>query len=488
MSTPGSEEEEYTSAEESQDNLDTAVIDTSEEEDNNEDNIPDVAADNLPPPVDPQPQPNPAMAPPAAVYNDVPRPPQEVIKLRSTAGAHKGHITRVSNALNAIIADTTPANVTSKNTANRLIQYLKQLEDQQAKLDDIYVKLIVLNPVNEGVYSKAIDDINKETEKVISATVTLLGLIPDGDADLPADASQGGPRTAASAAKANLALKPTELSLQCPPIQLPRWLQQFESFWRTSNLNVLSIQDQQAYFLQYMDAGLRTQVQSRITRVTPIYGAGHSCVEALKSLFKERYPTFQRRELFFELKHRGGPRELPGYLQQLEELADAADLHDLDRDTLVAYRALSGIADKELRRLCAREENLTLDRFRALLIQRVRESENLHQATEGAGRMAIGDPILAATQLKCHYCGIKGHLKADCRKRMREEGQGGRGSGKKNDKYDKHKKKSYKKSSYKKSKTHQARAATAAAETESSSEESDSSTSDSSTAEEAKQA
>ena len=483
MSSPVPEESfESADEEEVQDYLDDTVIGYGEG-DNLEDDVPEVAANVLPPQADPVLQINPAMAP---VYNDVPRPSAEVITLRRTAGGHKGHITRVSNALNAIIAGTNPLNVTSKNTANRLIQYLKQLEEQNAKLDDVYVKLIALNPVNEGVYLKAIEDVGKETEVVITETINLLGQIPDGDADLPADAGQGGPRTAASAAKANLALKPTELSLQCPPIQLPRWLQQFESFWRTSNLNVLSIQDQQAYFLQYMDAGLRAQLQARISRQTPIYGAGDSCVEALKSLFRERYPTFQRRELFFDLKHRGGPRELPSYLQQLEDLADAADLHNLDRDTLVAYRALSGISDKELRRLCAREENLTLDRFRALLIQRVRESENLHQATEGAARMSIGDPILAATQLKCHYCGIKGHLKAECRKRMREEGQGGSGSGKKNDKY-KNKKKNHKKSSYKKGKTHQARAATAAADTESSSDESDSSTSDSSTAEETTQ-
>ena len=310
------------------------------------------------PDVAPPPQPATNMP----VYNDAVAPSAEVRKLRGSAAAHKGHVTRIASVLATLTKEFTGKEntVTSPAAASEFKDYLDRLEDQREKLDNVWADLLEADPTNLAVYQDQRNQVSEQADGCIAAAIRVMGRLPGGAAPAGRAEANRGPRAAASAAKANLALQPKELSLTQPPTEVPKWLDQWHGFYSTSNLALLSTENQQAYFFQYLDTGLRAAIKAKVDAATPIYGADLSCVAALRQCFAQRYPLFQRRSQFFEHRHTGGIRDLPAFLQSCEDLATSAELETITRDSLIAFKALSSIKDTELRRLCAREEELSL--------------------------------------------------------------------------------------------------------------------------------
>ena len=177
--------------------------------------------------------------------------------------------------------------------------------------------------------------------------------------------------------KANSALKPDDLTLERSPVELTHWQQRFRAYYRTSNMDLLPPNDQKEYLNASLDHTVQGLLDARIVPGAAILEGPGSCFEVLRTLWLERYPLFQRRHQFFTIDFKGALTDLPQFMSKLEELAKSAEVQDLDASTLKAYKALSCVEDTELRRLCWREETLTLTKFRQLVIQRVREAENL---------------------------------------------------------------------------------------------------------------
>ena len=311
-----------------------------------------------------------------------------------------------------------------------------------------------------------IDEVNHycdEADRALVRADLLLGQLPVLDQGDDAENRGTARPTAPAAVKANMALKPFVLTLDHTPVQMTRWLEAWKAFYDTSNLGLLSNSNVQSYFKAFIDDQLREVLFARVTEATPVFGI-HSVESELKSIFLERFPLFHRREVFFEAKFTGSIRDVPSFVNNLEALALAAELDAIDRETLVAYKGLQAINDKELKRLAAREESLTLDRFRQLIVQRVRESGNMRSAHDFPADTSVN----AINQIgPCYYCQKPGHLASDCYKKKndrnssssssskRKEGKSKSKSSSKQEKEVKYvnkkkKKKSTKKSSYKK--------------------------------------
>jgi hypothetical protein len=214
-----------------------------------------------------------------------------------------------------------------------------------------------------------------------------------------------------------MALKPTILSLENDPIELRAWTTQFNAFYRTSNIDQCTILDQQAYLVSYMDAHLKLTMTDNIALDTALFGNG-GCFDVLERLFLERYPLFRRRETFFMADFNGHIREVVSFVAKLTKLAQSGECEQLGLDDLVTYKALSVVKDKELRRLCAREDNLTKARYCQLALQRAREVETFEEEKLKADSL---NAISNTKDKECYYCGILGHIATDCRKRVREE-------------------------------------------------------------------
>ena len=388
--------------------------------------------------------------------NPVPVTQAEIASLKAESKGYRIWVTRRINIIEATLKELDKEGaVFSINTTIQLQGLLKDYEEAYAKLVKGFAMLMIVEPGSENRLQGQLNDLVQANQPILSKATAMFGKLPvvQPPVQQPQGANRGQqPAAVPSAAKANMALKPGTLSLDHTPVEVARWKETWNSFYRTSNLILLSAEDQLSYFMAFLDDTLREVIRGKIAPNSPVYG-DLSVMASLDETFLERYPLFQRREVFFEAKFKGGIRDLPSFLNRLEALGQAAELEKLDRASLVAYKGLSAISDRELKRLASREEELTLERFRQLCIQRVREQENMTHIESAA--MGVN-----AVTGNCHYCGRKGHFAKDCMKRKKDQKEGGNwkksSKEKKERTYSHHKRKTYrKKSSYQKNKARQ---------------------------------
>jgi hypothetical protein len=365
---------------------------------------------------------NPGAPGPPRGGGDIPATIAEVRALVKTA---KSNHTRARNAIKKLCDDLVPGEVDNTRPAYTLITKLEMLEILRVRLNDLYEALVQKDNVqaNKDTWEANSKEIDEATDVSMAMAQIVLGKIPNPPIPVGVPAQpigQGGLRPPPLVARANVALKPEMLSLDSSPLELKAWIGRFEAFYRTSNLQLLDIRDQQAYLLSHLNPILCLMMEPKFDHLLPVFGQ-ISCIGMLNDAFRERFPIFHRREMFFNAKFSGDIRELPSFLTELEGLADVAEVQNLTRENLIAFKALSAITDRELRRLAAREEDLTLRQFRALALQRVREAENLDRPRGSAPHPEVN---LVGPDTICHYCKKAGHIQADCFKLKRDKAAG----------------------------------------------------------------
>ena len=390
-------------------------------------------ADPVPVDDDPPPPPDPApVAPVVQLPDDV---DQRLRQLRGSGRAFRAHITRISNLITGYTDNTPARRVTTLHPGQYIIQQLGKLENLRIKYEEIVGEQTVLDEANREYYEDTLPVIDDQCNPVVNGAHQWLGNIPpDWQPELPAPPAGGpalvgavggdiGGAKARLIAKANMVLKPEPLTLDNTPTEMKTWIMKFKAFVNTSNIHTLPYMDQQAYLLQFLSVPLHNRIWPKLQPDMPLFSDDpdeDTCMGILLSIFQERYPVYHRREIFFNAQFSGPISEIMSFIQKLENLAEAADLEALDMDSLIAYKGLSAVKDVELRRLCAREDVLTLQRFRQLALQRVREYTNL------SGKDAAKTEKVAAVQgdrsnAQCFYCKRKGHWANDCQKKKRED-------------------------------------------------------------------
>ena len=339
---------------------------------------------------------------------------QTVKEVKAASTAARSTITQLCNTISETLNSSSPSELAVPTVLANLQSRLDKLEKARETLDRTYAQLVGLEGKSDE-YEKTWQEYNAKADEPF---INAMRHIAHAQAQTPGFKQEPPPSmvrpTTSTVAKANMALQPPLLTNQFTPVEVTVWLDRFEAYFRTSNFALALLPDQQMYLTSLMEPSLASIIRSRITADLRIFGEP-SCVSEVRKYFLTRYPLFQRREKFFTHSFTGDVKDVLGFLQQLEDMAEAADLASLDTQGLVAFRALSAIQDVKLRRLCAREDNLTLERFRSLAVQRVRESENLTaQQNSPAQAMAVSG------QVTCYYCDHTGHVIKDCRKLQRK--------------------------------------------------------------------
>ena len=366
-------------------------------------------------------QPQPQNPPPVNPAAPVPEPAVTQAEIRAATketGIAKSSITRIRNTLVRLCDDAEDLglpNINSTGMATRMNDSLDKLDQARSRYDRALGNQIALDPTVKARAEAVQIQIDADCDAVISRASIILGQIPSAVRANPAPPR--GQMTAAAVVKANMALKPDILLYENSPIELDRWLKMFEAFYRTSNLSLLSLQDQHAYFLAYLDQTLPSLIEGRITLATTVLGETESCFAELKAIFYQRYPLYRRRSAFFDATFAGGIRDIPSFLTQLEKLADAAQVQGMGRDHIIAFRALSAIKDKEIRRLAFRVENVTLEVVKDLALQRIREVESAAPGYENGHIQVVQQN---KKEVICYYCKNKGHYAANCRKKQHD--------------------------------------------------------------------
>ena len=363
------------------------------------------------------------------------------IKITEVSKALKGkksHRQRNLSNLEGIAKGMDPADANPYVVAEAQ-EYLRQVRRYVADVTDLLYDWIDLEPEKEEELLGEVAANNTVAQDSTQMALDFLSRVPVPEGAL---ATGAAPQTPARPdlgqgqrqIKPNSALKPDDLTLDHSPAELDHWQQRFRAYFRTSNMDLLSNHDQREYLNASLDHTVQGLLDARVVPGAAILAGPGSCFETLKTLWLERYPLFQRRHQFFTIDFKGALTDLPQFMSKLEELAKAAEVQELDASTLTAYKALSCVDDTELRRLCWREETLTLAKFRQLVIQRVREAENLqgikkknHDFVNYASDKRSGN-----LPGNCHLCGQSGHWQAECPRQhhqRRGPAGGGRGRG-----------------------------------------------------------
>ncbi len=150
------------------------------------------------------------------------------------------------------------------------------------------------------------------------------------------------------------------------------WIDQYEAYHRTSNLDTLPNKDQQAYFLALLDSPLRARIKASLADHIPVLSVisqQDSCIAILERSFMAKHPLFTRRLNFFRYTHQSSV-SFAEFLLKLRAVADEAELHSLTADNLLVTKAVAACSDTELSSQFLREKHLTLARVEELAEQR----------------------------------------------------------------------------------------------------------------------
>ena len=297
---------------------------------------------------------------------------QQLADLRAALRGYKAHFTRrYQEAAAAVeLAQTTQ----TAETYRQLEKCVGALESAYEKIVSALVRLIQLDEdgTRRAEYDTVLEDTGKKKATAIKGLVGNMAVIapslPDDDAPSDHPAEGNG---AAARPRPNDALRPRTLTADATPTEFRSWLKKFKAFFTTSRLDLCSIPEQQAYLSACIDATLEACLASKANETTPVYRAedgDDSCIELLAEEFRNRYPLFTRRLQFFRDSQVQG-QLCSDWVARLHVLAEEADVGNLNRESILVFRIVSGCTDEKLREklLQLQEPNLqaTMEAIRA---------------------------------------------------------------------------------------------------------------------------
>ena len=260
-------------------------------------------------------------------------------------------------------------------------------------------------------------------------------------------AGGGGPRKLA----VNKSLKPFTLLATHNPTEFKCWGRQFRGYYRSSNMDLLEVSDQQLYFQSCVEPILWRRIQGKIDETTQIF-EDEGCMTLLFNDFNERWPLFNRRMAFFTSEQAQG-QDLSAWISQLEELADEAEIEDIKMEDVLLFRILTGTTNMkfrgELTKLpaptlkdykrkvtdleIARRMESSIDKSKGkAMAGQVKSQGRGRQGGQGGNKKGgfhrCGDEKHFKAEcryppdVKCHACGKPGHIATICRSKLTNKG------------------------------------------------------------------
>ena len=256
--------------------------------------------------------------------------------------AFKAHFTRIERA-NKRLVDYAPT-VATPATVSALEKGLDKLSEQHDKIAEVVEELQdhiedvdALEELDLETYlDEALERFEANRSLLLDA-IKAAGVPPRQPITAPAAGGAGGGGGAGGARKlaVNKSLKPFTLLTTHNPTEFKGWGRQFRGYYRSSNMELLEIPDQQLYLQSCIKPQIFSKISGRITDTTEIFGVG-SCMELLMDDFQERWPLFNRRMAFFTYEQAPG-QDLSAWVSVLEELASEAEIEDITMEDILIF-------------------------------------------------------------------------------------------------------------------------------------------------------
>ena len=112
-------------------------------------------------------------------------------------------------------------------------------------------------------------------------------------------------------------------------------------------MDLLEIPDQQLYLQSCIEPVLFQKILNKIDDTTEIYG-DDGCIQMLVTDFDQWWPLFNRRMTFFDAEQ-GPQQNLSSFVDELEELAEEADIEDISLEDVLIFRILGGAHNLKIR-------------------------------------------------------------------------------------------------------------------------------------------
>ncbi len=161
--------------------------------------------------------------------------------------------------------------------------------------------------------------------------------------------------------KPNDTLKPPMLSLTQSPEEMRVWADKFKAFYLASQLDRVSLAEQQAYLFVCLDSHMAARIKDKARANTPIMEDApgeESCLSLIEKEFEVKYPKFIWRLKFFQ--YRQSPGQLfSDYAAKLHKIGNEADLGSVRVEELYIYKYIGGTCNDKLREKFLKEQNPT---------------------------------------------------------------------------------------------------------------------------------
>jgi len=158
--------------------------------------------------------------------------------------------------------------------------------------------------------------------------------------------------------KIRMDLKPDTLSHDANPMEVRKWIQDFQAYFDASMLILESRRGQRTALFKNLDRTLEAHVRQQSDEDTPVFEEPRdddledgppSCIEYVLEYFSKTYPMAARRiDLLRIRQDRAEPRR--AYLRRIQNLADECDLAEITQEDLMILISINGAETEEDRR------------------------------------------------------------------------------------------------------------------------------------------
>lgn len=325
----------------------------------------------------------------------------------------------------------------NKTSSHHKADLQTSLEEIKHSYDNVNMMLEKLLDLGEDVGSE-IEETYEKYESHKDKLITAIESIPLPPDPQSRDPPSPSPRTSTITSnmhfKPNDTLKPFKLSMDSTPEALKEWVFQFRSFYSTSHLDTLNLEDQRTYFKICMNPDVYARIKDQIQSNTQIFGE-NGCIDLLEADYLRRYPLFKRRLNFHRSGHVEGEK-FSNFLLRMSERANEAELETMSKDDMKVFNAICTCKDPILKEKFLKLEDPEYDdivktteiyeqaqaSIEALDTDRSGRAQSFNIQSSQRRRSHSKGPKKNKNYsnkkiYKCNCCGSEDHLLSQCKKR-----------------------------------------------------------------------